>query len=69
MFSAFQYDIYVYLIGMPEHLDARTTISRNMFYCILTSKLPLQNKKNKNKSLLPDHEISEKRTLTNFFFT
>ena len=49
---------------MPEHLDARTTISRDMFYCILASKLPLQNK---NKNLPPDHKISEKRTLTIFF--
>ena len=50
---------------MPEHLDARTTISRDMFYCTLASKLPLQNKKNKN--LPPDHKISEKTTLTNYF--
>ena len=48
---------------MPEHLDARTTISRDMFYCILASKLPLQNK---NKNLPPDHKISEKRTLIIF---
>ena len=52
---------------MPEHLDARKTISRDMFYYILASKLPSQ--KNKNKNLTPDHKISEKRMLTNFFFT
>ena len=49
--SAFHYDAYVY--GMPEHLDARTTISRDVFYCILASKLPLQNKKIKIKTSLP----------------
>ena len=36
---------------MPEHLDARTTKSRDMFYCILASKLPLQNIKKNNKNL------------------
>ena len=51
---------------MPEHLDARTTTSRDMFYYLLTSKLSSQKKK---KNLPPDHKISEKRTLTNFFFT
>ena len=25
---------------MPEHLDAITTVSRDMFYCILASKPP-----------------------------
>ena len=50
---------------MPEHLDARMTISRDMFYCILASKPLLQNK---NKNLPADHKISEKRTLTNYFF-
>ena len=33
MFSAFHYDVYVWY-GMPEHLDASTTISKDMFYCI-----------------------------------
>ena len=51
---------------MPEHLDARKTISRDMFYYILASKLPSQ--KNKTKNLTPDHKISEKQTLTNYFF-
>ena len=64
MFSAFHYNVYVWY-GMPEHLHARMTISRDMFYCILASKPPLQNK---NKNLPPDHKISEKRMLTNFFF-
>ena len=49
----------------PEHLDVRTTMSRDMFYYILASKLPSQKK---NKNLPPDHKISEKRTLTNYFF-
>ena len=44
---------------MPEHLEARTTISRDMFYYILASKLP--SKKNNNKNLPPDHKISEKK--------
>ena len=52
---------------MPEHLDAITTISRDMFYCILASKLPSQIFFLK-KHLPPDHKISEKKTLTNFFF-
>ena len=52
---------------MPEHLDAITTITRDMFYCILASKLQSQKNK-KNKNLPPDHKISEKRILTNFFF-
>ena len=67
-FSAFQYDVYrVYVCcSMPEHLEARTTISRDMFYYILASKLP--SKKNNNKNLPPDHKISEKRTLTNYLF-
>ena len=51
---------------MPEHLDARTTISKDMFYYILASKLPSQKIK-KNKILPPDHKISEKRMLTNYF--
>ena len=39
--------------------------SRDMLYCILASKLPSQNK---NKNLPPDHKISEKGTLTNYYF-
>ena len=58
---------------MPEHLDAITTISKDMFYCILVSKLPSQkNPILKNKNLPPDHKISEKeRSAANqlFFFT
>ena len=67
MFSVFQCDVYVwYTCNMPEHLDARTTISRDMFYLfILASKLPSQKK---NKNLPPDHKMSEKRTLTNYIF-
>ena len=36
MFSAFQYDVYVWY-GMPEHWYAITTatIDRDVFYCIL----------------------------------
>ena len=41
MLSAFQNDVYVWY-GMPEHLDAITTISKDMFYCILASKCPSQ---------------------------
>ena len=63
MFSVFQYDVYVWS-SMPEHLDARTTISMDMFYYILASKLLIQ-KKIKNKNLPPDHKISEKRTQAN----
>ena len=44
MFSAFQYDVYVWY-GTPEHLDAITTINGDMFYCILASKRPSQKKK------------------------
>ena len=35
----------MYDMVMPEHLDARTTISRDMFYCILAD----QNFRVKNK--------------------
>ena len=49
---------------MPEHLDAITTISRDMFYCIIASKFPSQKKKKKPPT---DHKISENRTLTNYF--
>ena len=55
MFSVFHY-VYVWY-GMTEDLDATMTISRDMFWV-----------KNNNKNLPPDHKISEKRTLTNFFF-
>ena len=50
---------------MPEHLDARSTISKDMFYCILAD----QNFRVKKKHLLPDHKISEKRTLTNIIIS
>ena len=50
---------------MPEHLDARATIKRDMFYCILASKLPSQKE---NINLPPDHKISEKRMLTIIIF-
>ena len=65
MFFAFHYDVYVWY-GMPEHLDARTTIIRDVFYCISAD----QNFriKNINKNLSPDHKISEKRTLTIYHF-
>ena len=36
--------MFMFDSGMPEHLDAITTISRDMFYCILASKLPSQKK-------------------------
>ena len=48
---------------MPALLDAITTTSRDMFYCILASKLPI-----KKKQKPPDHKISEKRKLANHFF-
>ena len=53
MISAFHYDLYVWY-GMPEHLDARTTISRDIFYCISA------NQNFQVKNLPPDHKISEK---------
>ena len=49
---------------MPEHLDAITAINRDMFYCILVSKLP-----SRKQNLPPDHKISKKRMLTNYIFT
>ena len=59
MFSAFHYDVYVWYIT-PEHLGARMTIGRDMFFFfILASKLPSQKKYNKN--LPHNHKISEKR--------
>ena len=68
MLSVFQYDVYVWLsCSMPEHLDARTTISRHMFYYILASKLPSQ-KKIIIKTSLPTIKFLKKRTLTNYFF-
>ena len=66
MLSAFQYDALC-ICSMPEHLDARTTISRDTFYYILESKLP-SKKKYKDENLPPDHKISEKRTLTNYLY-
>ena len=35
--------MFMYDNSIPEHLDARTTISTDIFYCILASKLPPQN--------------------------
>ena len=52
---------------MPEHLDARTTVSRtDMFYCISADQ-NFQVKKTKHKNRPTNHKISEERTLTNFF--
>ena len=45
MFSAFQYDVYVWY-GMCEHLDAITTVSEDMFYCILASNFWVKKRKN-----------------------
>ena len=53
--------------GMPEHLDARTTIIRDIFYCISADQ-NFRVKKRENKNLPPDHKISGKRTLTVDFF-
>ena len=52
---------------MPEHLDARTTISRDMFYWISADQNLTESKKN-NKNLPPDHKMFEKRMLTNYLF-
>ena len=66
MFSVFHYDVYV-SYSMPEHLDARTIRSRDIFYCISADQKFRVKKKEINKNLPPNHKISEKRTLTNFF--
>ena len=34
--------MFMYNVVLPKHLDARTTISRDVFYYILASKLPIQ---------------------------
>ena len=46
-----------------EYFDAVTTRNRDMFYRNLAFKTSESKKK-----YSPDHKISEKRTLTNFFF-
>ena len=39
MCSVFHYDVYMYVsYSMPEHLNARTTISRDMLYCISANR-------------------------------
>ena len=53
---------------MPEHLDTRTTISRDMFYCVLASKPLLQNKKIKIKTSLLTIKFL-KKDANQFFFT
>ena len=52
---------------MPEHLDARTAISRDMFYCISADQ-NFRVKKDKNKNLPSDHKISEKKDANQLFF-
>ena len=52
---------------MPEHLDARMAISRDMFYCISADQ-NFRVKKDKNKNLPSDHKISEKKDANQLFF-
>ena len=47
---------------MREHLDAITIVCRDMFYCILASKLRSQK-----RNLPPDHKITEKKDAHHFF--
>ena len=48
MFSAFQYDVYVWY-SMSEHLDARTTISRDVYVLLYFSIKTSESKKIKTE--------------------